>query len=214
MTTIQSDIKLNKTRKLMFQLVTGGIFGGLVSFLTFGVLDAKNMTADQIIVCGIGLMYLLMGLLVGFGLIAPKLGSNILNVEDAHEIRDQRRILLGSTICMLALGAALFVLPLAGSGGPISPFVAIGSLIAALFITTIISILDWKLYDEMLLQLSRDAGNFAFIGIGSVLLVWSSAAWLGLAVGPTQLELVALFSGGYLLTIFLASARKGLLVPR
>jgi hypothetical protein len=177
MTTMTSETKMQKGRKLIFQLAFGGLIGG-------------------------------------FGLILPKLGSNILNVEDADQIRDQSRILTGSTICMIALGAALMELPMAGSDGPISPLAAFSGLLAALALLIVVSIRDWKYYDEMLLQLSRDAGNLAFCGIGSVTLIWSSAAWLGLVKAPTPLALVAIVSGGFLLAIFVASARKGLLRPR
>jgi hypothetical protein len=214
MTRTAPEVKMNKTRKLIFQLISGGIVGGLASYFGLGVLDADEMSPDQIIVGGVGLIYSLMGLIVGFGLMAPKLGSNILNVEDADEIREQRRILTGSMICMVAFGGALIGLALAGPGETISPMTGFGGLLAALALLIVISIRDWKYYDEMLWDVSRDAGNLAFCGIGGVLLLWASAAWLGLATAPTPLTLVALVSGGFLLSIFVASARKGLLRPR
>lgn len=208
------EVKMQKGRKLVFQFIVGGLIGGLAGYFGLGLLDAENMAGDQLVVSGVGLIYLLMGLICGFGLMAPKLGSSILNVEDADEIRDQSRMLSGSAICMIALGAALMVLPMAGSDGPISPLVAIGGLIAALALLIAVSIRDWKYYDEMMLQLSREAGNIAFSGVGSVTLIWASAAWLGLVTTPTPLGLVALISGGFLIAIFVASARKGLLRPR
>jgi hypothetical protein len=214
MTAIALETKMQKGRKLIFQLAFGGLIGGLAGYFGLGVLDTEKMAADQLIVSGIGLIYLMMGLIVGFGLIAPNLGSSILNVEDADEIRDQRRILTGSAICMVALGAAFMALPLAGPDSPISPLAGFGGLVAALLILTVISIRDWKYYDEMMLQLSRDAGNIAFCGIGGTLLIWSSAAWLGLIAAPTPLGLIAIVIGGFLLSIFVASARRGLLMPR
>ncbi len=214
MTTIASEPKMQKGRKLIFQLAFGGLLGGVVSFVGLGVLRAEKLAADQLIVSGIGLIYLLMGLIAGFGLLAPKLGANILNVEDADEIRDQRRILTGSAICMVALGAALMALPLAGPDSAISPLTALGGLLAALVILAVISIRDWKYYDEMMLQLSRDAGNLAFCGIGGTLMIWASAASLGLIAAPTPLALVAIISGGFLMAIFIASGRRGLLIPR
>jgi hypothetical protein len=214
MTTSKSETKMHKGRKLIFQLAFGGLIGGLAGYFGVGLWDAEAMRADQVLVSGVGLIYLLMGLIVGFGLVAPKLGASMLNVEDADEIRDQRRILTGSSICMIALGAALMALPMAGSDGPISPLAGFGGLLAALALLIVVSIRDWKYYDEMLLQLSRDAGNLAFGGIGSVILIWASAAWLGQVTAPTPLTLVAIVSGGFLFAIFVASARKGLLRPR
>ena len=214
MTITASETKMQKGRKLIFQLAFGGLLGGLAGYFGIGILDAETMAADQVIVSGIGLVYLLMGLIVGFGLIAPKLGSTILNVEDADEIKDQRRILTGSAISMTALGAATMVLPLSGQDSAISPYTAFAGLLAALLVMAVITIRDWKYYDEMMKQLSREAGNIAFCGIGGVLLVWASAAWLGFMSAPTPLALIAIISGGFLLSIFLASARRGLLTPR
>ncbi len=209
-----TSIAPNKTRKLLFQFVLGGIVGFIVGYLGINLPAIDNSNADQIIVSGIGLVYLLIGLIGSIGLIAPKLGAIFLNVEDADEIREQHRILQGSAICMIALGVALMVLPMAGPDGSLSPLVGFGGLTAALLVLTIISIRDWKYYDEMLMQLSRDAGNIGFCGIGGTLLIWAAAAWSGLVTGPTPLELVASISGGFLLSIFIASARKGLLKPR
>ncbi|WP_395618867.1 hypothetical protein [Sphingorhabdus sp.] len=209
-----SEVKMQQGRKLAFQLVVGALIGGLSSYFGLGLLGAENVTVDQLAVGGVGLIYLLIGVICGFGLIAPKLGASILNVEDADEIRDQSRILSGSAICMIALGAALMALTMAGPHGPISGPAAMGGLLAALALLIAVSIRDWNYYDEMMLQLSRDAGNIAFSGVGSVTLVWGSASWLGLVTAPTPLALVALTSGGFLMAIFVASARKGLMQPR
>jgi uncharacterized membrane protein len=209
-----SEVKMQQGRKLAFQLIVGGLVGGLASYFGLGLLGAKNMAGDQLAVGAVGLIYLLMGVICGFGLMAPKLGASILNVEDADEIGDQSRILSGSAICMIVLGAALMVITMARPDGPISRPAAMGGLLAALALLIVVSIRDWKYYDEMLLQLSRDAGNIAFSGVGSVTLIWGSASWLGLVTAPTPLALVALTSGGFLIAIFVASARKGLLRPR
>jgi hypothetical protein len=209
-----SEVKMQRGRKLAFQLIVGGLVGGLASYFGLGLLGAKNMAGDQLAVGTVGLIYLLIGVICGFSLMAPILGASILNVEDADEIRDQSRILSGSAICMIALGAALMALTMAGPHGPISGPAAMGGLLAALALLIAVSIRDWNYYDEMMLQLSRDAGNIAFSGVGSVTLVWGSASWLGLVTAPTPLALVALTSGGFLMAIFVASARKGLMQPR
>jgi hypothetical protein len=83
-----------------------------------------------------------------------------------------------------------------------------------LAILVVISIRDWKHYDELILRLSRDAGNFAFGSTGLILLIWASASWAGLASAPTPLALVAIVSGGFLFACFVAGARLGLLHPR
>jgi hypothetical protein len=214
MTAIQPEMKMSKTRKLIFQMLFGGIVGFCAGYFGLSLLDFEDMAVDQVILSGVGFVYLLMGVIVGFGLIAPNLGSNVLNVEDADEIRDQRRILTGSAICMTALGAALMALPFAGPGRTISPLAGLGGVLAAIALLIIVSIRDWKYYDELMRELSKEAGNIAFSGIGGVLMIWGAAAWVGLMSAPTPLGLIALVAGGFLLAIFIASGRKGLLMPR
>ena len=99
MTIIAAEPKVNKTRKLIFQIVSGGLFGGLAAYLDLGVLRAETMAADALIVSGVGLIHLLMGVIVGFGLIAPKLGSSIMNVERAATHVDRLHNLHGGTGC-------------------------------------------------------------------------------------------------------------------
>jgi uncharacterized membrane protein len=217
MTHTGKEVKMQKTRKLTFQLAFGVLMGGLAGYSFGGFLGGQTPTTinvDQVIVGGIGAVYLMMGLIIGFGLAFPKLGSKMLNVEDAEEIGDQKHILTGSSTCMVVLGVALVILPMAKPDGAITPLVGFGGLLAALAILVVISIRDWKHYDELILQLSRDAGNFAFCGTAFVLLIWASAAWAGLASAPTPLALVAIISGGFLLAAFLAGARLGLMRPR
>ena len=214
MTKMSAADDARKTRKLAIQLLTGGVFGGVAGFAGMSLIDPSELAGDQIILAGVGLIYLLMGLLVGIGIASPRLGSKVLNLQDAEEIIEQRRILTGSTISMIALGAALMVLSVAKTGSAVTPTVGLGGIFAALLLFVVISVRDWKYYDEMLLQLSRDAGNLAFCGIGTILLVWGSAAATGFATAPSPLGLVSLIAGGFLLAIFVATARAGLMMPR
>jgi hypothetical protein len=112
------------------------------------------------------------------------------------------------------LGATLMILPLAEPNGFISPLVAFGGLLAALALTTGIFIHDRKYYDELMMQLNRETGNLSFYSIGLVILVWASAASLGLISAPTPLALVAIISGGSLLAFSVVAARRGLLAMR
>lgn len=214
MTNVSAENKALKTRKLIVQMVSGGLVGGIGSYAAMSLIDPKTLNVDQVIVGGIGLIYLLMGLFVGFGLLAPKLGSKILNVEDVEEIHEQRRMLTGSSIVMATIGAALAALALAAPGATVSPLAGFGGIAAALMVSVAITARDWKYYDEMMWQLSRDAGNLAFCGIGTILMLWGSAAAVGLAAAPTPLALVALVAGGMLLAIFVSATRAGLMMPR
>ena len=101
------DENSRKLRKLFVQLVSGALVGGVVGYFGMSQLDPKAMQVDQILTSGVGIIYLLTGGIIGLGLLSPKLGAKFLNVEDAEEISEQRRMLTGSTISMVALGLAL-----------------------------------------------------------------------------------------------------------
>ena len=80
MTNVSTENNAQKTRKLAVQLISGGLVGGIGSYAAMSLIDPKTMNVDQIIVGGIGFIYLMMLLFVCFSLLAPKLGSKILNV--------------------------------------------------------------------------------------------------------------------------------------
>lgn len=208
------DENNRKLRKLVVQLVSGALVGGVVGYFGMSQLDPKAMKFDQILTSGVGIIYLLTGGIVGLGLLSPKLGSKFLNVEDADEISEQRRVLTGSTISMVAFGLALIALANAGFEGAISPTLGFAAVVLALFVSAVITIRDWKHYDEMMRGLSRDAGNIAFCIIGTVLLIWAGAAGVGLTAAPSPLMLVSLICGGLLLAVFAAAGRAGLMMPR
>lgn len=214
MTRSTVDENSRKLRKLFVQLVSGALVGGVVGYFGMSQLDPKAMQVDQILTSGVGIIYLLTGGIVGLGLLSPKLGSKFLNVEDAEEISEQRRVLSGSTISMVALGLALIALANAGPDRAISPTMGFLAIVVALFVSVVVSFRDWKYYDEMMRALSRDAGNIAFCLVGSVILLWGAAASIGMAVTPTPLMLVSLVSGGLLLAAFVAAGRAGLMMPR
>ena len=68
-----SEVKMQQGRKLAFQLVVGGLIGGLSSYFGLGLLGAENVTVDQLAVGGIGIIYLLIGVICGFVLIATQI---------------------------------------------------------------------------------------------------------------------------------------------
>ena len=214
MPNISIENRDGKTRKLIVQLVSGGLFGAVASYSAMSLLDLRSMAADQIGLSAVALIYLLLGVIVGFGLVAPNLGSKVLNVENAEEINEQRRVLTGSTMAMISIGFALLALSLAGPGRMVSPALGFGALIASLVISVVITVRDLKFYDEMMLQLSRDSGNLAYCISGVTIMVWASAAAVGWIAAPTPFALIAIIAGGMLLAVFISAARAGLMMPR
>jgi hypothetical protein len=214
MMTDTIELKRTKWGKLAKQLLGGGILGAFCGYFGTEQLIRAEATADQAAVIGVGFVYLLMAILCAAGLAMPKLGAKMLNVEDEEELQEQRRVLTGSSIAMAAIGIAMVLLGAAEKGGWVSPVAALDALLIAFALSIIITWRDWKYYDELMLQVSRDAGNFAFLGVGSAIMLWSAAAHLDFVDPLSPLMLVALITGGMLLAVFIAAGLRGMLHPR
>jgi hypothetical protein len=203
-------------RKIVLQLAAGGLFG-FVSAMAVGwalpELDTPPSPGAAALIA-IGLIYTIMGLFVGLGVVLPGLGARLLNVVDREDLADQRAILAGSAVSCIALGLALMLLALAGPQSEVSNVLAIGALAFAMILTTAITMLQWQRYDELMRGISLEASTF-MAGIAfPVIVLWAAFAQTGLAGPIDPLGLVALLAGSMLIASFIAAGRRGLLLPR
>ena len=162
-----------------------------------------------------GLSYFLMGLLVGFGAVAPSTGARILNVEDADEIREERRKLVPSAIACMLIGVFLLTLALApGLAIPAAPEAALVICAACVVGAVLIALGTRGHRDELVRQVSLEA-SASTLHVGLVFLaVWGALAHLGYAGWIDPLGLIAGASLVYLVAVFAISSQKGLMRPR
>jgi hypothetical protein len=115
---MNSAIDRTKVRTMIMRTVSGAVVGAAVTgmFLVF-VIDLPDFSdTSRLVAVVAGLSYGLMGLAVGVGTLAPRLGATFLNVEDANEISEDRRALgPGAIVCLLA-GILFIALALAPAG--------------------------------------------------------------------------------------------------
>jgi hypothetical protein len=190
--------------------------GGAALFLTLAGksrLDLGDPATMLAVVAG--LCYGLMGLAVAFGALMPKAGARFLNVEDADEIREQRRSLAPSAAACMLIGLFLLVLALAPTltaslGGAGVAAIAIGALALAATITLATSARADELIRRISVESSALALHIALLGLGG----WAALAHLGLVAWMEPLALVAGLALLQLFAIFFVSARKGLMRPR
>lgn len=205
----------SKTRKMLLQALAGGVVGFLSAYFLLPALSLDSMAGDAVILAGIGLIYAMMGLLVAIGLIAPNsFGAKMLNVEDAEELREQKRILTGSSISMIAIGASFIILVMSGPGGTFPAIAGFAAICASLVVTLLIAVRDWKLYDELMRQVTLEASYLTFGILCLAAWIWCAAAWVEMLSAPTPLAILSMISGGYLLAVFIVSAKRGMLTPR
>lgn len=210
-----------KWRKMLVSMAAGAVSGGVGMTLMLTFFDRAawpDPDPSRLAVASIGLIYALMGLIVGAGILAPGAGAKLLNVEDRDELIEQRAVLAGSAVGCVAIGAALILLGLAaGIGGPVgvSPSLAFGGLVAALLLSGLVSWRQWRLYDELMRSLIQDGAAMGGYLIFFALTLWGAGSATGvLAAAPQPLDLVSLAFGLMLLGCFIAIGRRGMLMPR
>lgn len=204
-------------RKLLIPALIGGVVGfgaaagmmRLIDSPAVGGLDGSAVVASLI-----AMFYLIMGVSVGFGAASPNLGARFLNVEDADELREQKKVLTLSGVAMALWGISLFALALAAPDGPVPQGTALMIGVSGLLIGTVISVMVYRACDELMRAINLEAGALTY---GLVLLVagvWAMLAHLGYTAAPSPLDLLSLFYALVLVASFIVIGRRGMLMPR
>lgn len=204
-----------KWRKLWGSMAFGALFGaagaaGAMAAIDAGLLGTLGMSQEIALL--VALMYLLMGLAVGFGLVSPEVGAKFLNVEDADELREQRASLVPSAFSCVTVATGLAVLALSGEGGAVAPEIALAVFVAGLALTAWLSRQSLRRSDELMQAVMRESGAASFYLAFFVIGGWAVLAHLGFAPAPAMLDVVTLFHALALVAAFLVIGRRGMMV--
>tara|TARA_B100000678_G_scaffold196562_1_gene164941 strand:- start:295 stop:948 length:654 start_codon:yes stop_codon:yes gene_type:complete len=202
-------------RRLLLPVAGGALAGFLAafSFLSLTDLGGESGLGQSREIGGlVGMLYAVTGLAVLLGALNPAVGAKFLNVEDADELREQRRMLGYSAIAMILLGGALVLLAVAGEGAFVPAPIAAAAALAMVAVAVVLSILMHRHTDELQRALSKDAAATAFylmllFGGG-----WAIFAHLGMAAGPAPLDWLTLFAASLLVAAFWQTARRGMML--
>jgi len=204
-------------RKFLIQMAVGAVVGVLsmavLLYLGKPLLPLAGRVA-MLAAC-MGALYVVLGLFVGAGAMAPGAGAHFLNVEDAEELREQRAMLGYSAVSCCLAGLFLLILsvgPVAarGSGSTLLAVAAGACLLGAI----VSGKLCFDRCDELMRRICAEASVLT-LNLGLVLLSgWGALAHLGLIAWITPLGLLAGVSLLYLLASFWVVGRRGMLKPR
>ncbi|WP_118856808.1 hypothetical protein [Sphingomonas mesophila] len=219
MTADHATTRPDKTRKLILQTVIGAIAGASATLAALFALDGRIDIDDpsRMLALITGLVLMVIGLFVGFGLAAPKLGSQLLNVEDADELHEQRRPLSLAALILLFAGAGLMALAMAATGdepGVLSPRSALILVAIAFAGTVIVAVMSRRSNDELMRSLSAQACVLTLYALLIVGTVWATLAHLGFVGWITPLGFLAGLTALQLLAGFVVVGRSGLMTPR
>ncbi len=204
-------------RKLVIPALIGGVAGfaasaGMMHFIDSTAVGGLGLSAT--IAALVGVFYAVIGLGILIGTASPKVGARFLNVEDADELREQKRALGFSGMGMLAWGVALMALALAAPDGPVPQSAALAIGLGGLIFGTVLSVLVYRACDELMLAINLEAGALSYGLVFAVVGGWAMGAHLGYVADPAPLDVLTLFYVLVLLASFIAVGRRGMLTIR
>jgi hypothetical protein len=206
-------------KKLIVQTLSGAAFGaaGTFLFLQYGGKVADFEDPSRLAAAATGIIYVLMGLFVGVGALAPGAGAKFLNVEDADEILAERKSIGPGAIGALLIGLLLMALALTPGGGQpgaLSPDTALA--IAAACLAGVLAVGWWvrgkvdEFNRQMGVESSAIAMNASLLLFGG----WAALSHAGYVQWITPLGLLASFALLELAAIFWVVGKRGMLTPR
>lgn len=206
-------------RRLAGQVAFGFLFGMAATAFVLGLgrayLPMSNPAA--MFASLTGLIYLLMGLLVGVGAAAPKAGARFLNVEDADELNEQRSMLIyGGAACIL-FGLFFLLLALSAEGPArelLTKEVAAIAAVTCAIVGVWTGIKSTARSDELMRQVSLEGSVLALHMLTGIFAGWAVLAHVGIAAWAGPLVFVSSAALIELVAVFWVGARKGMLKPR
>ncbi|NBB26141.1 hypothetical protein GVM20_13490 [Porphyrobacter sp. SLTP] len=217
MTDNQTSSTPRWVRKLLIPALIGAVAGfaasaGMMEFIDSSAVGGLDMSAT--VAALVGMVYVVIGFGVAFGSASPQVGAKFLNVEDADELREQKKVLGLSGVAMLMWGAALVALALAAPDGPVPQGVALAVGLTGLVIGTVLSIQVYRASDELMLAVNLEGGALSYGLVFVVVGGWAMLAHLGYTAAPAPLDLLSLFYVLVLVASFVAVGRRGMLTIR
>ena len=204
-------------RKLLIPALIGGMAGfaasaGIMRFIDSSAVGGLGLSAT--LAALVGVLYCVIGFGIVIGTSSPGIGAKFLNVEDADELREQKRMLVLSGASMLLWGVSLLALSLAAPDGPVPQVAALAVGGGTLVIGIVLSVLVYRASDELMAAVNLEAGALSYGIVSLVVGLWAMLAHLGYAAAPAPLDLLTLFYVLALVASFIAVGRRGMLAVR
>jgi hypothetical protein len=199
--------------KRLFRLVSGGIVGFVAATAMSSLIDSPvigGLEASSAIAALVGVFYGLMGISILVGSVMPSAGAAFLNVEDADEIREQKRLFLYSGASSLLWGGALIALALAAPDGPLAPLTALIVAAICFMVGAAVSLPMVRAADELMKAVMQEGGSLSTWLLFAVIGSWAGLAHLGYAKAPQPLDLLSLFYVIMLAASFIVVFRRGM----
>lgn len=217
MTQEKSPATPRWVKKLLIPALIGAAVGYAVATAMMHYIDSPaigGLGESATVAALTAVVYIVVGLGVAFGAASPAVGARFLNVEDADELREQKKVLTLSGAAMTLWGASLLALAMAAPDGPLPQAAALAIGIGGLVAGSWLSLVVYRASDELMRAINLEEGALTY---GLVLLVaggWAMLAHLDYTAAPQPLDLLSLFYVLVLVASFIVIGRRGMLAPR
>lgn len=218
MTETETGNAARSSGKTVLSLIAGGVIGFAAIMLVDVVLGeafVRSLGASRLALGGIGIIWLLIAVICALGLLMPNAGARVLNVADADELRERRRVLTLSAAITGAYGVMLLMLAVAAGPQFAAGVVPAGTAMAVLLLVTAGSAwASWQyraLYDELDRQLAIESAGWAFMLGWVAMTIWAAGDFLGFGLRLTPIDVVSAFPVLMLLGAFAAIGRRGMM---
>lgn len=204
-------------KKLLIPALIGGVVGYAAAASALQFIDSPaigGLGKSATIAALVGVLYAVIGLGVGLGTASPKVGARFLNVEDADELREQKKVLTWSGAGMVLSGLSLIALALAAPEGPVPQALALVLGAGGMVVSVVMSVVIYRQCDELMRAVNLEASAVGYAMVLVIVGLWAMLAHLGYAAAPAPLDLLTLFHVLVLLASFIATGRRGMLTPR
>jgi hypothetical protein len=207
-----------RTRKFLFQMFFGAIVGAastLLFLMLFRDVVDKSSGPQLAAVC-VGIVYAIIGAFVAIGAVAPRLGANVLNVEDAEELTELRAVIIPSGLACVAIGCFLLALALtpAVEADEGSRTIALAVAVISLGASILFGLMASRRMDELSRLLGTEAATVALYVLSALFGGWAALAHLGFVQWVDPLTFVAATAAIQLLSAFIVVGKRGMLMPR
>jgi hypothetical protein len=198
-------------------LVWNGAGISLVALVMWGLYSSAGGTAlkalnrSEATALWVGLVLFFLAAVGLLHVAAARARPRLLTAEQSEAILERSRALTYGFLAIAAMGLTLVVLSLAGPGGPLSPGIALASVLILLVTRVVLSFATRPMLDELSRTVSRETGYGAFYLIVVIGGGWATLAQLRFAAAPAPLDWLTMFTLAMFAASFIAAGRRGLL---
>ena len=194
-------------------LVGGYFFGKWLAISGFELWPDLRVSSNLsvIMAMAVSAIYLLMAVLVGIGLISPKIGVAMEMFQDADEWHEEKSMMVPSFVGTVPFALILPIMALSNPLDVIEQTLGLSIIAICIVVGIWACIVMWREMDELWQEISRAVGNLGFYLLSAIGGLWTILAHFGWLPALSTLDWITLIYAIALIATIWVVSRRGLL---